>query len=261
MNPPFDTNANVFRRRITVRSLERGRVRCELHDDYHHFIVTITHDDTQVVDLEVESLRWPWTTCPSASVPLRSLIGAPISDRFTSASSFANASLNCTHQFDCAAYAITHAHGRVHGTRDRVRRYDVEIGASMATATHGPGRNRFWSDGTLKLEWRVLIGTGPVELAPPFNEAPWKGGFMRWADAMLEPDAAEHAITLRRASDIGMGRGMDLDAIAQASELSRIMAGVCYTMQPTIAIGALRNRGNDRDYANDPERVRETFNL
>ena len=39
---------------------------------------------------------------------------------------------------------------------------------------------------------------------------------MRWADATLPEDDAECAIALRRACDIGMGRGMDLDGVPVA---------------------------------------------
>ena len=87
-----------------------------------------------------------------------------------------------------------------------------------------------------------------------FDAAPWKGGFMRWADATLEEDAAECAITLRRACDIGMGRNMDLDAVPVAKELPPMMGGICHTMQPGIIEVALRNVGSIRDFSAHPER-------
>ena len=78
---------------------------------------------------------------------------------------------------------------------------------------------------------------------------------MRWADATLPEDDAECAITLRRASDIGMGRGMDLESVPVASELPRSMGAVCYSMQPGIVEVALRHRGSIRDFASHPERL------
>ncbi len=72
---------------------------------------------------------------------------------------------------------------------------------------------------------------------------------MRWADETLPEDDAEVAITLRRACDIGMGRGMDLDAIPVASQLPQIMAGVCHSMQPGVIEVALRHVGSIRDFA------------
>lgn len=116
----------------------------------------------------------------------------------------------------------------------------------------GPQRNRLWVDGELALEWWVGR-RGIVDPQPPFDAAPWKGGFMRWADQELEPDAAEQAIVLRRACDIGMGRGMALDDVPVASDLMPIMAGVCYTMQPQHAPHGTRNRGSIRDFAAAPD--------
>src|SRR6185436_17823846 len=105
--------------------------------------------------------------------------------------------------------AITHAAGRVSGERDVVRQYVAEVGAHTGLEI---GRNRVWVDGTLALEWTVGFMDGIVDPAPPFDAAPWRGGFMRWADATLPEDDAECAIVLRRACDIGMGRNMDLDS-------------------------------------------------
>ncbi len=100
-------------------------------------------------------------------------------------------------------------------------------------------------------------GTAPVRVLvdprPPFDDAPWRGGFIRWADATLPVEAAEAAIVLRRACDIGMGRGMDLEAIAVGEELDGIMSGICYSMQPTVSPVAFRNRGSIRDFGAHPD--------
>ena len=54
-----------------------------------------------------------------------------------------------------------------------------------------------------------------------YASAPWRGGFLRWADETFDPDEAEAVIVLRRACDIGMGRGMDLDAVDAPTRWSR----------------------------------------
>jgi hypothetical protein len=59
-------------------------------------------------------------------------------------------------------------------------------------------------------------------------------------------------MVLRRAIDIGMGRGMDLDAVDRADELEDAMGGVCFTMQPEQIRVSLRNRGTVRDFDEDP---------
>ena len=116
----------------------------------------------------------------------------------------------------------------------------------------GASRCRLWVDGDLSLEWHISWD-GILDAPAPFDAAPWKGGFMRWADTALPEDDAERAITLRRACDIGMGRGMNLDAIPVASDLPRTMAGVCHTMQPGVVEVAFRHVGSIRDFARAPD--------
>jgi hypothetical protein len=170
----------------------------------------------------------------------------PLSRRFTAAGAWTDPKQNCTHQFDAACHAITHA---AWGRERRV--YDVELPARDAAT--GATRARLWVDGLLRLEWE-LRWQGIAAPEPPFESAPWKGGFMRWADTTLEEDDAECAITLRRACDIGMGRNMDLDAVPVADQLPVVMSGVCHTMQPGVVEHAFRHVGSIRDFAAEPER-------
>jgi hypothetical protein len=170
----------------------------------------------------------------------------PLDRRFTAAGRWTNPKQSCTHQFDAACYAITHA-----ACRRECRVYDIEVPRRDLAS---PARVRSWVDGVPDLTWDI-DWNGIVEPAPPFDAAPWKGGFMRWADATLEPDAAERAITLRRASDIGMGRGMNLDGVPIANQLPAVMAGICHTMQPGVIEVAFRNVGSIRDFAAHPERL------
>ncbi len=115
-NPDFDLDADAYRRRIRVRTVEPGVVVSELEDDFHHFIVTLRHDGERVLSAAAESRRWPWATCPDATVPLGALAGMPLSRRFTAAGGWTDPRQNCTHQFDAACHAITHA---ASGRRDR----------------------------------------------------------------------------------------------------------------------------------------------
>jgi len=246
-DPPLAVDADVYRRRILVRTVTSGEVVAELEDDFHHFRVTVHHDGHVVEAVDAESIRWPWSTCPDAAVPLRALAGAPLTRRFTHLARWTDPALNCTHQFDAAAHAVTHAAwGR------SVRQYDVEVGA-IYRRPRVVGLNRLWVDGRLALEWHLAPGKGPVDLPAVLAGAPWRGGFLRWADEHLEADLAEQACVLRRASDIGMGRGMQLDDIPVASDLLSGMGSVCHTMQPEVAVLGIRNVGNIRDFAATPD--------
>ena len=85
------------------------------------------------------------------------------------------------------------------------------------------------------------------------RDAPWRRGFFRWAEETFDADTAEAAIVLRRACDIGMGRGMDLDAVERAVELEQVMSGVCFTMQPEQIQVALRHKETIRDFDLEPD--------
>jgi hypothetical protein len=250
--PAFDRDADAYRRRIRLSTPEPGLVVSQLEDDFHFFVVSLRHDGSHISSVEAVSHRWPWSTCPSAAEPLRKLAGMPLSRRFTGAGQWTDPKQNCTHQFDAACHAITHAAwGRV----DRV--YDVEV-PMMRDFDAGTNRVRLWVDGELRLTWNVTWD-GIVDPTPEFANAPWRGGgFMRWADATLPEDDAECAIVLRRAADIGSGRNMDLDNIPVASQLPQSMIGVCHTMQPGTVEVALRHRGSIRDFSANPENMLST---
>lgn len=244
-SPDFDLEADCYRRRITCRAVTPERVVADLEDDFHHFRVTLAHDGTSVSGVECESVRWPWATCPEAAHNLQPLVGMPLSDRFTAAASVAEPRENCTHQFDCAAHAIVHAS---RGTPVRV--YDVEVPlrdeAGRTTA-------RLWVDGRAALTWHIA-GSHTVDPLPPFDRAP-RHGFMAWADRELDAEAAEAAIVLRRGSTIGMGRGWPFDDFDDAAQITIGGSGVCYTMTPGRASGAVRMRGMIRDFAAHPENL------
>lgn len=241
-----------YRRRIRLVRMDSSTVWGGLEDDFHHFEVTLTHDGDTVVGASLESRRWPWATCPDAGANLERLVGMTLSDRCTAVAAVTDPRQQCTHQFDLAGLCVSHA---ARGT-DR-RQYDVALFPEGDVI-----RPRLWRDGELVHEWTLTTADGNrPKGAPnwvlsdpaPFTDAPWRGGFIRWADATFAPLDAEAAIILRRACDIGMGRGMDLEAIDCAIELAGIMTGVCYSMQPEQMPVAFRNRGSIRDFGADPE--------
>jgi hypothetical protein len=233
--------ARPYRRRIRLVRLDETTVWGGLEDDFHHFEVTLTHDATEVTDIRMEAWRWPWATCPDAGRNLTELVGMTLSLRCTAVAEVSDPHWHCTHQFDLAGLCVAHA-------ARGIQRREYEVALDVEGSTIHP---RLWRDGELVLEWSI-VGDAPgrvlVDAAPPFDAAPWKGGFIRWADATLPIDDAEAAIVLRRACDIGMGRGMDLEAIGVAEELAGIMSGVCYSMQPAVMPVAFRNRGSIRDF-------------
>jgi hypothetical protein len=235
-----------YRRRIRLVRTDGSTVWGGLEDDFHHFEVTLTHGANHVTGIAMEAWRWPWATCPDAGRNLTELVGMELSSRCTAVAEVSDPHWHCTHQFDLAGLCVAHA---ARGTERR--EYEVALEPDGAVI-----RPRLWRDGELVLEW-TLAGHAPgrvlVDASPPFDTAPWKGGFIRWADATLPTESAEAAIVLRRACDIGMGRGMDLEAIDVSEQLAGIMSGVCYSMQPSVMPVAFRNRGSIRDFGDRPD--------
>ena len=235
MSRPFPTGA--FRRRIRTVVETPDVVAGGLEDDFHYFQVRVHHDGERVLDVDAQSRRWPWSTCPSAAEPLRSLAGMPLSLRCMAVGDWSDPRLNCTHMFDLAGLAVAHA----------------ARGGPPGTQAGGLTDVSVVRDGALRLRW-TLDGRACVA-PPPYSTVPWRGGFLRWADEHLAPDDAEAAIVLRRACDIGMGRGMDLDAIPRALAALGAQGAVCHTMQPGFVEVALRNRGTIRDWDPDPDQL------
>jgi hypothetical protein len=235
-----------YRRRIRMVATNPGVVEGALEDDFHHFEVRLRHDGRFVTGIEARSRRWPWSTCPDAAAHLLPLEGMELSPRCTAVAQVADPRMNCTHQFDLAGLCVSHAARGIER-----RQYDAELPPSIDGVT----APRLWRDGEPLLEWTLSTGDGQRALvaSPPYDEAPWRGGFFRWADAHLDADGAEAAIVLRRACEIGMGRGMDLEAVDVAGELGPMMGGVCYSMQPSVMPVAFRNRGSIRDFAHHPD--------
>jgi Protein of unknown function (DUF2889) len=207
----------------------------------------LRHDGERVTGVEARSRRWPWTTCPNAAVPLHAIEGMELSQRCLAVGDHADPHANCTHMFDLAGLAVAQAWRTIHGGSRR-RQYDVEIPRpAPGTSAIDVSLER---DGEHLLTWQ--LDAGRCVSPAPFSDIPWRGGFLRWADQQFEPEESESAIVLRRACDIGMGRGMDLDAVDRAEELGPLMSGVCFTMQPTQIQVALRNKGTIRDFDDDP---------
>jgi Protein of unknown function (DUF2889) len=251
---PFPDGA--YRRRLRMIVAESGPsggvVEGGLEDDFHYFTVRVAHDGAVVTEVAADAHRWPWTTCPDAAGPIHALEGMELSARPLAAGDSADPKQNCTHMFDLASLTISHAaRGGPVGT---VRQYDIVI---PAAAQHGGEVVvECARDGLPLLAWTL---DGRRIVAPPeFAAAPFRGGFFRWAEETYgkvahDWDAAEAAIVLRRACDIGMGRGMDLDAVDCADELEHQMAGVCFTMQPEQIHVAFRNKGTIKDFDEAPD--------
>lgn len=248
--------ALVYRRHVRLAA-EGSRVVGAIEDNPHHFRVHLEHDGERVTAMEAESVRFPWTTCPAAGVPLRALVGMPLSERSTAVGAAANAIDQCTHMFDLAGLAVAHAQ-RARG-RTLVREYrcavaqghsedPAQVGHTRATLERietGEGAAEAFA-----LEW---ILEGDTVLRPaPYAGVQLHARFMSWVEANLALDEGEAALVLRRACFVAPSRLFDFDGIERATQL-RNMLGRCHTFSDERAGEALRMKQSFRDYTNAPE--------
>ena len=244
--------ASIYRRQIRTRTLAAGTVVGALEDNPHHFRVRVEHDDERVTRIEAESVRYPWTTCPSAEAPLRALEGMRLSPRSTAVGQAARARDNCTHMFDLAGLCVAHAHRAVRGGPGE-RHYACAVW-NDPSAGAGCTRATLARDGAPLLEW--VMRDGRILHPAPFRGVSLRDHFMAWAERQLAQGLAEAALVLRRACFIAPSRLFDFDRVERADALEG-MQGACHTFSAAHVGEALRNPGTYRDYSACPERMLE----
>jgi hypothetical protein len=239
-----------YRRRIRLVATSPTVVEAGMEDDLHYFIVRLEHDGECVRSVTATSVRRPWSTCHEAAELLHALEGMHLAPSCLAVGAHAEATHNCTHMFDLAGLAVAHAHRVREGGATR-RQYDVEMPyAPRGDAAQQPRDLTLQRDGVRVLTFTVagLKVVGPE----PYATADARGGFFRWAEASYPPDDAEAAIVLKRASLIGLSRGLDLDRYANLAEMPGV-APVCFSQQPERAPVAFRVKGMIRDHDPDPD--------
>lgn len=197
-------------------------VRGELEDNFHHFRAVVRHRGGRVSNLEGRGLRVPWTTCPDALVALEQLEGRALSHSLRTLARGIDPQAQCTHVFDLASLAITHAFsGSQH------RSYDI----SIPDRIHGRTRASLDRDAQEFLCWEL---DGYVIATPE----PFQGrsivdrSFGAWAESELDCDRAEAALVLRRACFISLGRRYDFARVEDAVSFGAVIGSACYTFSP-----------------------------
>jgi len=235
--------SGCYRREIRLLMHGASRVEAALEDDAHAFAVSLTHDGSHVTDIEARAVRYPLTTCNGATLALRSVIGAPLSQSIIDLKKHADARSNCTHLFDLAALAMAHA---FRGEKECIYRMEVSDaveGRQQATLDRGAGRVMTWS---------LLHGS----IVDPERFAGQKvlGGFTRWATVTLAGEELEFALMLQRAFFVAMSRMYDMSAASHgpASE-DPMPSGVCFSYSPGVAEKAWRLKDSRRDFTDTPD--------
>ncbi len=232
-NPLYGTG--VFRRRVRLRKQEsKGRsteqlVIADLEDDNHRFRIMLYHDGQVVTRIEGEALRYPLTTCPGSLDLLKELVGTPLSDDPRSLGVRLDPRRFCTHQFDLAGLAITHA------LRDGIeQQYDIivhdqTVGEDMC----GWHKVEAAINGQTVFKWDLKDFV--IQSEGLWNNVSIMHGFSKWAVGHLSGSELEAALILTRAVFVSNSRRFDISSMAGKPALVAFMQkDVCYSYRSPI---------------------------
>lgn len=224
-NPAY--GQGIYRRRIRM-SASAGEVRADLLDDYHDMACTVRHDGMVVAAIEADIRRAPFSTCPGAVAAVEELVGISLRPSRRHLYGEGRPQRNCTHVFDLAAFAISHA-ANAEGERvlDFIVPDLVELGAWVEARLDGIAIHR----------WKVGYNEGIVAPAEYAGRGMF-GGFARWAESKFEGLALELALHLQKAIFVARGRRYQITQESENSirdEPERL--GACYSFsEPQFSI-------------------------
>jgi hypothetical protein len=207
-------------------------MRAGLEDDFHRFLLRLTHTDDIVTGLETEAVRYPWSTCPAAGPFLIEQTLGQSLQRLASLDPHSH----CTHLFELLVLCAAHA-GDSHPTRFDIRVPDRQHDRTWATLSENGQEVLRWEvDGTL------IAGPGDWAGRDLRQLSRWKGS--------LPKLLAERATLLRRGLHISNGRSSRALGINRAADLGAARMGACFTYQMPRALHALRSSdGGSRDFS------------
>ena len=214
-NPSFGHGA--ARRRIEIVGVRHGSS-ARLIDPFHEMECELVHDGARVSAVSARMHRYPTTLCPGATLVLQELVGLPLGcdgDRFYAGGAMRR---HCTHLFDLAYLALSHA-ARGEGRRC----YDVVV----PDERDAPVVVELSRDHSPLLSWTVRRGVviSPLELAG----LPLLKGFWARAAEHFAGDELEAALVLARTYMIAVGRAYDAESWAgQPPSRNAALRDRCY---------------------------------
>jgi len=250
LNP--DYGKGRLRRRIllrstldTTRTTNEGKhaVIAELEDNHHAFRVRLYHDTHKVCFVNGDAIRFPNDTCPGSLDLLRRLVGVELGKGPKAFPEATEARAFCTHLFDLACLAYTHA-----SRSAQVRDYH----AIVEDERDGIVQARVTIDNGVALQWNlknnVIQNEGKYYGVSPHT------GFMRWAMQQLHGDELEAAITLAKSVFVAFSRRVDTEHVAGTGLVKGIMPkDICYTYRSPVMERATHLHNTVIDYSDRPD--------
>ncbi len=236
MRTVLERKPGFFWRRIRITP-SQWAVQAEVEDDFHSMSVVIHHDGEKAIRIVADTRRVPWSTCPGAAESLVQTFTGLALKQFPQRG---DKKTNCTHLYDMALLAATHA------MDEEQTIYDIRV----SDAVDQQRRAEVLRNEETLLSW---IESG-FQIVQPASAAGIRLDRLRsWIDG-LEPALQEPARLLQWGNMLANGRAIPL---AKQSDATR-MPPNCYTFQPERAAVAKRI-GEIRDFSQREGRPRDEF--
>ena len=229
-------------RRATIISVSENQVSAEMEDDFHHFRITLRHDDRVVTGIVGESIRFPWTTCGLESEKkIQDLEGCRLESLYKQLSSEERFT-HCTHLFDLVQLAISHA--------DKPGSTQLYQAAITLLPNQGPVGAELTRDGDVLFRWDIEHGgiTSPAAYSGIRID-----GLTAWAYEQQQAELTEAILVLQRAIHVSAGKIFDWSYAQTAAEMN--LPPSCYTFQPAKAGLSKRIPDNIRDYTHSADQM------
>lgn len=235
----FQAGPATYRRRIEIVPGDRA-VDAAMEDYIHHFRVRLDHDGTTITRAEAIGVRVPWSTCPGGAAGLAALAGTTLTDAVVADRWIDDRASQCVHAVDLGALAAAHAHDT------QPLAYEIRVDLT----SFADRRAVLWCDGEQLLDWplqgQTVVGDGPYA-----GMGLDRRSFSTWLEEKVPVEDQEAVFVLRRACGIALGRLMDLDSVALASDV-RGADGSCHTYRVGVPESAVRCIGTARHTESDP---------
>jgi len=258
LHPNPDYGNGCLRRMVLLRkktdlsrTAEQGQqiVIAELEDNCHQFRVRLFHDGNKVCAVNGDALRFPNDTCPGSVDLLRRLVGVTLDDGPGAFAKNTNPREFCTHLFDLACLAYTHASRPLSSFAGDTRLYHAivkdedEDGISDTLVLINEKPVIHWH-----LKNHVVQDEGIAKGANVHS------GFTRWATAHLQGDELEAGILLAKTNFVAMSRRVDTEKVAGTQLVKGIMPkDICYTYRSPVMENAHHLHNSTVDYSHKPD--------
>lgn len=260
LHPNPDYGNGCLRRKVLLRKTTdlsrtpaqgQQMVIAELEDNCHQFRVRLFHDGNKVCEVNGDALRFPNDTCPGAVDLLSRLIGVELGNGPGAFAKTTNPREFCTHLFDLACLAYTHASRPLSSFAGDTRLYHAIIkdeddeGIQDAQVLINDKPVIHWH-----LKNHVVQDEGVAKNANVHS------GFTRWATANLQGDELEAGIVLAKTNFVAMSRRVDTEKVAGTQLVKGIMPkDICYTYRSPVMENAHHLHNSTRDYSDTPEQM------